>query len=457
MTLQEHEASVQCRRPLSGARPDGLTLERVPASASPSSNGKPKKEATLAQVTLLALLPSFVFAIGEGAIIPIIPTVAVSLGAGIELAGFIAGSLMIGQMIGDLPAGAVVQRLGEKRAMLAALGVSLIGILLCAFAVAPWMLLVGVVIIGISAANFNLARHAFLTTYVPLRYRARVLSTLGGVFRAGFFVGPFIIAGILVLFDAPQYGFWVFVVCGAVAALILLFAPDPETVARPSHSAKTPVLAGAAGAVEGVPARLGVFATIRANAGVLVRLGTGAGIMAALRAARNVMLPLWALSIGMDTATAVLVIGVSAGVDFALFFVSGWVMDRFGRVWGAVPALLGLGAGFLTLAFTHDLVGDASQQWFTVLAIWLGFANGIGSGILMTLGADLAPRQDPAPFLGAWRLITDSSAASVPVIVAVATAVVSISFTSGMLGVLGFVGAALMGWQIPKHVPRQRR
>ncbi|WP_258063924.1 MULTISPECIES: MFS transporter [unclassified Pseudoclavibacter] len=429
----------------------------MPASPSPSSHGKPKKEATLAQVTLLALLPSFVFAIGEGAIIPIIPTVAVSLGAGIELAGFIAGSLMIGQMIGDLPAGAVVQRLGEKRAMLAALGVSLLGILLCAFAVAPWMLLVGVVIIGISAANFNLARHAFLTTYVPLRYRARVLSTLGGVFRAGFFVGPFIIAGILVLFDAPQYGFWVFVVCGAVAALILLFAPDPETVARPSHSAKAPVSAGDGGAGAGVPERLGVFATIRANAGVLVRLGTGAGIMAALRAARNVMLPLWALSIGMDTATAVLVIGVSAGVDFALFFVSGWVMDRFGRVWGAVPALLGLGAGFLTLAFTHDLVGDAAQQWFTVLAIWLGFANGIGSGILMTLGADLAPRQDPAPFLGAWRLITDSSAASVPVIVAVATAVVSISFTSGMLGVLGFVGAALMGWQIPKHVPRQRR
>ncbi|PPF74751.1 MFS transporter [Pseudoclavibacter sp. Z016] len=457
MTLQKRAASVQRRRPLSGARPDGLTLERVPASPSPSSHGKPKKEATLAQVTLLALLPSFVFAIGEGAIIPIIPTVAVSLGAGIELAGFIAGSLMIGQMIGDLPAGAVVQRLGEKRAMLAALGVSLVGILLCAFAVAPWMLLVGVVIIGISAANFNLARHAFLTTYVPLRYRARVLSTLGGVFRAGFFVGPFIIAGILVLFDAPQYGFWVFVVCGAVAALILLFAPDPETVARPSHSAKVPVSAGDGGAGAGVPERLGVFATIRANAGVLVRLGTGAGIMAALRAARNVMLPLWALSIGMDTASAVLVIGVSAGVDFALFFVSGWVMDRFGRVWGAVPALLGLGAGFLTLAFTHDLVGDAAQQWFTVLAIWLGFANGIGSGILMTLGADLAPRQDPAPFLGAWRLITDSSAASVPVIVAVATAVVSISFTSGMLGVLGFVGAALMGWQIPKHVPRQRR
>ncbi|PPG42745.1 MFS transporter [Pseudoclavibacter sp. RFBA6] len=429
----------------------------MPASPSSSPNGKPKKEATLAQVTLLALLPSFVFAIGEGAIIPIIPTVAVTLGAGIELAGFIAGSLMIGQMLGDLPAGAVVQRLGEKRAMLAALAVSLVGILLCAFAVAPWMLLIGVVVIGISAANFNLARHAFLTTYVPLRYRARVLSTLGGVFRAGFFVGPFIIAGILVLFDAPQYGFWVFVVCGAIAALILLFAPDPETVARPAHSAKAVPDAGVGDVGVLPPKRLGVFATIRVNAGVLVRLGTGAGIMAALRAARNVMLPLWALSIGMDTAAAVLVIGVSAGVDFALFFVSGWVMDRFGRVWGAVPALLGLGAGFLALAFTHDLAGDASQLWFTLLAIWLGFANGIGSGILMTLGADLAPRQDPAPFLGAWRLITDSSAASVPVIVAAATALVSISFTSGMLGVLGFVGAALMGWQIPKHVPRQRR
>jgi hypothetical protein len=90
----------------------------------------------------------------------------------------------------------------------------------------------------------------------------------------------------------------------------------------------------------------------------------------------------------------------------------------------------------------------------------MSLANGIGSGILMTLGADLADRADPAPFLGAWRFTGDAGSAAAPLLISGLTAVVSISLASGVMGVLGLVGAAILLRYVPRyspHVPRELR
>ena len=47
----------------------------------------------------------------------------------------------------------------------------------------------------------------------------------------------------------------------------------------------------------------------------------------------------------------------------------------------------------------------------------LGFGNGLSSGAMMTLGADLAPRDALSEFLGLWRLIGDGGRMSGPVCV----------------------------------------
>ena len=43
--------------------------------------------------------------------------------------------------------------------------------------------------------------------------------------------------------------------------------------------------------------------------------------------------------------------------------------------------------------------------------------NGIGSGTMMTLGADLAPKDARGEFLGVWRLIGDAGGAGGPLAV----------------------------------------
>ena len=97
----------------------------------------------------------------------------------------------------------------------------------------------------------------------------------------------------------------------------------------------------------------GVFRTMWRHRQVLARLGVAAALLSSIRSARQVVLPLWGVSIGLDAQTIAIVVGISGALDFALFYASGQVMDRFGRLWAALPAMILMGTGFLALAFTH--------------------------------------------------------------------------------------------------------
>ncbi|OII09345.1 MFS transporter [Curtobacterium sp. MCBA15_009] len=413
-------------------------------------------------VLLSGFLPAALFAIGEGAIIPIIPIAADSLGAGLAFAGFVASLILVGELIGDVPSGIVVARIGERNAMIGAALVSVGGLVVCTTAGNAWVLALGVFLVGVSTAVFALARHAYMTTAIPVRIRARALSSLGGVFRFGYFVGPFVAAGVIHVTGATRSAFWIHVVCCLAAATVLLVLRDPATGARglrlPARASRPTDATEPStdtGAVFVEKEAHGLFRTIRANRAVLLRLGSGAGLIGAMRAGRQVILPLWAVSVGLDDSTAALVIGIAGAVDFALFYTSGQIMDRWGRLASALPCMLGLSISYFLLAWSGHL--DARVGWFVAIAMAMSLANGVGSGILMTLGADLAPRDDPAPFLGAWRFTGDFGSAAAPLLISGVTAVASIAVASGVMGVLGLIGAGVLLRYVPRYLPRQLR
>lgn len=416
-------------------------------------------------IILPAYLPTLLFSIGEGAIIPVIPVVATERGASLALAGLIAAMLMVGELAGDLPAGWLVARIGERNAMIGASLLAVIGVLIALVSPTEAALGIGVFLLGLATAVFGLARHAFLTSYVPEAVRARALSTLAGVFRGGWAIGPFVAAALIAWTGSSEIVFWVLVAACFAVVVVLLVLPDPERVfgaARLAREASADAAAtGAAdgetrtaGEAEADAASHGVFRAIVTYRAVLLRIGSGVGLLAAVRASRTVILPLWAVSIGMPPEAAALVIGVSATIDFALFYVSGVVMDRFGRLWSAIPGLVGLGTGHLILAFTHDVPG--AEAWFTFVALLFGVANGLSSGVILTLGADLAPKANPAPFLGAFRTIGDAGQAVAPLILAAVTSAVSIMAASATMGVLGYLGAVILWRYVPRYVPPRR-
>lgn len=405
-------------------------------------------------IALPALLPTLLFSIGEGAIIPIIPIAADNLGATLAIAGLVAGVLTIGELFGNIPSGWLIARIGERPAMIGAAALSIVGLVVCVIAPNPIALGFGVLLVGLATAVFALARHAFMTSFVPLAYRARALSTLGGTFRLGYFVGPFLTAGVIQLTGAASFAFWIHIVACVGAAVILITLPDPTatfgTVATVRREGREMREGEALVDAESK----GLFRTIYDSRAVLSRLGLGAVLIGGLRVSRQVILPLWAVSIGVSETNTAIIIGIAGAVDFALFYTGGQIMDRFGRLWTALPSMIGLGLGHLVLAFTHDL--SANVEWFIGAAMFLSLANGIGSGILMTLGADLADRSNPAPFLGAWRFTGNLGGAAAPLVIAGLTAVASLAVAAGTLGVLGLIGAGIIVRYLPRYVPRQR-
>ncbi|OZD51082.1 MFS transporter [Rhodococcus sp. 06-1477-1B] len=408
--------------------------------------------------------PTLLFAVGEGAVIPLIPVIANRLGADVAVAALVAAALVVGQLCGNIPAGWAVARFGERVTMGVAGIIVLAGLTGIVFAQSLAFFTAAVFLIGFCAASFALARHSFMTTRVPLTFRARALSLLGGTFRLGMFVGPFISAALLAVFGDETASIVFFAVCQVATILLVFFGPDPEKAvpvgagsatrrgdgdSRDAEDTGEPVT-GSIPTVE----RVGVFRTMWRFRGVLARLGLAASSLSAVRSARQVVLPLWGVSLGLDAGTIAVVVGVSGAIDFALFYASGQVMDRFGRLWAALPAMVLMGAGFFALSFTHDL--SSAAMWYAMFAAVLGVGNGLSSGILLTLGADVAPPTDPAAFLGSWRTLTDAGGAVAPLIVSALTAVASLSVGVGAMGLVAVLGAAGFIRWVPRYVPRTR-
>lgn len=407
--------------------------------------------------------PTAIFSMGEGAIMPVLPAIAAGLGANLAVAALIAAMLIVGQLCGNLPAGWLVARVGERRAMIIAAAVSLIGIAVMLSVPHAVTLGAGAFIVGMSASVLALARHAFMTTRAPRAYRARALALVGGSFRLGAFTGPLVAAALIWLTGSEYSTIWFFAVCVVAMGVLVAFGPDPEERALKAEreARRASVDAGDAEVADtgepvsepiSQPARVGVLRTIVEHRTVLSRLGLAAAALASVRAGRQVMLPLWGVSIGLGSDHIALVVGIGGAVEFSLFYASGQVMDRFGRIWATVPSLSLMGLAFVTLAWTHDM--DAVAIWFTVLAIALGIGNGLSSGALMTLGADVAPPRDPAPFLGAWRTLSDAGSSATPLLVSGVTAIASLPLAVGIVGAIGLLGViGFLRW-VPRFAPR---
>jgi MFS family permease len=390
---------------------------------------------TLRSMIPSMFLPAMVYEIGNGAVAPVIAITALDLGASPGTAGFLVALMGIGQLVGDVPAAALAARLGDRRAMVLAGGVSMAA-MTGAF-LAPSLPVFGLClfVLGLCSAVFYLARQAYLTEVAPLGIRARALSMLGGSHRVGLFIGPFVGAAVISL-TSLRAAYVVAVVTAGVAALLLLVIPDldPEGGRQGRVGART-AHAG------------GLVATVRDHRRLLCTLGVAVLAIGATRAARQTVLPLWAVHIGLSPEATSLVFGIASAVDMALFYPSGKVMDRHGRLAVAVPAMLILGLGMAALPLTSGIIG------LTIVAMVMSLGNGIGSGIVMTLGADVAPPDNRLRFLSVWRLMSDTGNALGPVVVSVVAGVAALASGIVVVGGIGVLAAGALTVWAPRYSP----
>jgi len=292
-------------------------------------------------------------------------------------------------------------------------------------------------VLGACNATFYLARHSYLTEVVPVLLRGRAMSVLGGVHRVGLFIGPFAGAAAIGL-TSLRAAYVVAIVMAVATVVLLLVVPDIEAPARrrsPSPES-TPQSHGD-----------GLLTTVRTHRAVLRTLGVAVLAVGAIRAARQVVLPLWAVHLGLGAGETSLVFGIAGAVDMALFYPSGKVMDRHGRLAVAVPSMLILGGSMAALPLTGGIAG------LTAVAMVMSLGNGIGSGIIMTLGADTAPPDNRLRFLSVWRLMSDAGVALGPVVVSVVAGAVSLAAGIVAAGGVGLLAAGGLAVWAPRHSP----
>jgi MFS family permease len=379
--------------------------------------------------------PSVLFGMGEGAILPVVPLTARDLGATVSVAALMVALIGIGSLLSNIPASLITMRWGERKAIVAAAIWSAIGMALCVWTSHLVLFGLGCFMVGMSQAVYTLARQSYLTEAVPIEYRARALSTLGGVARIGMFIGPFLAAGVVHFFGlGAAYGVGIAAMAGA--AVLGARVPDLEAPPHPPG--------------ESNPAEITIASTLRDHKHLFLTLGIGVLLVSAVRASRQVVIPLWADHLGLTPSVASLIYGLAGGIDMLVFYPAGKVMDQKGRRWVAVPSMVIMGLGLLLMPLTTG----AGTLLLAALAV--GFGNGIGSGMNMTLGADHAPRHGRAHFLGVWRLMADIGSSCGPALLSLLAASLSLASGIAVTGLIAFGAASTLGYWIPRAGKRQR-
>ncbi|RKU34524.1 hypothetical protein C6495_07350, partial [Candidatus Poribacteria bacterium] len=132
-------------------------------------------------------IPAFLLATGGGIVYPTLSIYVKSF----ELSYTLTMIVLAVGVIGNIPAGFFVERLGQKSSML--LGLSMIGASTIGMGIAQnFVQLIGAQLLGgIGNAFWMLARHAYMTEVIPIAQRGRAIALFGGVNRMGYFAGQF--------------------------------------------------------------------------------------------------------------------------------------------------------------------------------------------------------------------------------------------------------------------------
>lgn len=388
---------------------------------------------TLRSIAIVAFVPPALFSVSTGAITPVIPLSATGVGATAAQAAVVVALMGFGQLLADAPAGSLTVHFGEKAIMVWSGFLCVAALAVAMFASTLWLFTAAIVVVGMCTAVWLLARLTFVAEVVPVHLRARAMSTLGGVQRIGFFAGPFLGAAVMhVTGTAGAYGLGVVMVLLATLALTLATRRNDlgSGGARPST--------GSYGSL------------LRSQWGDFTTIGVAVVLVSAVRASRQVVLPLWGEHLQLAPVTISLIYGASGAIDTLLFYPAGRVMDLYGRAAVAVPSMIILGGAHLLLPF-------ADVTWaFTAVALLMGVGNGMGAGMIMTIGADIAPPGQRAEFFGVWRVLSDSGAGAGPFALAGLTGAASLSVAALSLGGVGLVAAGALAYWIPRRVSRRR-
>ncbi len=397
--------------PTKRIRPHVLTLALVEVATG---------RAVARRLAASVYAPFVLSMLGRGMLVPVLPLYLRDAGFSFTMVTVVVAAAGIGAVVGGLPAGATAQRFGPEWLFAGATVLTGIASMLFGISTAVLALFAFHLTVGLGAVGTRVGVQVLVNDAVGVELRGRAMSMLGGGMRVAMFVGP-ILGGVLV----DVVGFTAtFVVCGVVT----LFGLIPFVMSRRSTD-------GGRRFTRPTVAASGVVRALRVHTGLLLLAGFGSALVVTARAGRNVIVPLIGDELEMSAAAVGFLVAIGTGADLLLFPVSGWLMDRFGRLAAIVPAFSLLGLGLLLLGLNPTVAGAI------VSGVVMGVGNGMSAGTMLTLGGDLAPPES-GPFLSALGMTQDLGVVLGPLLVGWLADAAGLEVSAIVLAVVMFAAIA---------------
>lgn len=379
------------------------------------------------RLLLPVYLPSLLMSVSQMALLILLPLYVLELGHGTAFAALIVGLRGVGVLLFDVPAGLLVTRFGDRPVLLGGLALILVGMLTLAASDNPWVLGGAALILGTGFSAWMLGRQSYIADTCASHEIGRAIAFMAGLQRAGAFIGP-AAGGALAAYAGYRATFAIGGL-GAVLAAALVMSFTHRVAHRVPSATQT----------------VGALSLLRDHRKILATAGLAAFALQLMRSTRQLLVPLFGQTIGLSVAEIGLIYSMSAGVDMSLFLPVGQLADRRGRKWTALPSMVLFAAGLAILPWAggfYSLLG---------VGLLLGLANGLGTGIVMIIGTDIAQEsRQRGQFLGLWRLIGDFGMSSAPLLTGALVNVASLAAASLSVASVGLAGALIMLMLVPE-------
>lgn len=335
-------------------------------------------------------LPSVVMAFGQGMVIPTVPAIAEGFGVSPGLAAQMVTAQSLGRGAFLLPAGALVDRVGARRCMMA--GPLIIAAAAAIAFITPTfaLLLAAQFLTGVGGTVWQLGREISAIDVVPREQRGRLMAGFFGLSSIGWASGP-VVGGAIT--DGPGFR-WVFMIYVAVALVVATMAALME---RPDVSSPA------------VP-RAGFFQIGRLSevhpywraTFVVVVFGTFADHL--FRMTLNSLLPLYVVTQrGFSVTEVGTLFGLHGLLSVALILPTGFISDKLGRRAISVPCAALLATSYVAYFF-------AGTFPLLVLATLVnGLGAGLSNGSKATYSYDVIPEQARGRLQALRRMTTEAA------------------------------------------------
>ena len=402
------------------------------------------------EVFIQLLLPTFFVHLTRGLLVSTLPLLILEyLNRSKMDVGFAVGAIGLGKIIGDIPWGFLLGRIGAKNLMIISGAVISLSACLSWVAVSLtssfWFLVMAMLVYGLGQGAGVLSRMAMISERIPKSERGRVSALLGGSQRLAMAIGP-ALGGLLMSFSLSAL--FMGQAISALGSVVIVFitkrtlADYPGAVDFDSSTAASRKTRHTGGTSLSRPEIISLI-----DISIFVM-----GIQT-IRECRKLVIPLAGSDIGMSDDDIGWYTSVSYAIDAILFSTAGMLMDTFGRNFAGC-----ISVSLMVLAQLVAVPG-ISPSILLMNGVISGIGNGLSSGILTAYGADLAPSRSPeskAEFLSYFRLMGDVGEFVGPIVIGIIAQFNTMATLVNVVSTFSLTCSFWLLWRIPEPLREDR-